>query len=383
MSYYSPQLLFIAIIVHQLLFIKNLFFFELRFIESDGSDQDARYALSKLLQTGTVAKYESEFLMLIKQVTGISESLLKLFYIYGLKPAQQCALLRSNPTTLSEAFSSARATEPRFAEDTLSKLLQRGTVAEYQNEFEMLIRQVTGKSESLLTTIYISRLKVALQIELLRARPTPLGEAFSLACIIEACLEAIVHEEKETAKKEQSIKETAYTITSLQSKVVSLKEKGSLDANKEIKKDHTLVHELEKQEEKLLMELQLKNNFREALETMSKDLEKMMLDLNPTLHDLQKVVVDQKKKHYKTKHALNIVDEEFKKVKFEATTKIRKLAKVYGAWLPPWLASRLVVYQPYVKNNWKEFMFIQGRIWDPEIKRISRHHLEDKVVVKE
>ncbi|GKC37537.1 hypothetical protein Tco_1049921 [Tanacetum coccineum] len=82
------------------------------------------------------------------------------------------------------------------------------------------------------------------------------------------------------------------------------------------------------------MELQLKNIFREALETTSKDLEKTMLDLNPTLHDLnptlhdlQKVVADQKKKHYKTKHSLNIVDEEFKKVKSEATTKIRKQAK--------------------------------------------------------
>ncbi|GKE91746.1 hypothetical protein Tco_1572841, partial [Tanacetum coccineum] len=205
----------------------------------DGSDQDARYALSKLLQRGTVVEYESEFLMLIKQVTGISESLLKSFYISGLKPALQCALLRSNPTTLSEAFSSARAKEAGFAKDALSKLLHRGTVTEYQNEFKMLISQVTGKSESLLTTIYISGLKVALQIKLLRARPTTLGEAFSLACIIEARFEAIAHEEKETAGKEQSIKETAYIITSLQTKVASLKEKGSLDANIEIKEDHT------------------------------------------------------------------------------------------------------------------------------------------------
>ncbi|GJV00560.1 hypothetical protein Tco_1329830 [Tanacetum coccineum] len=177
------------------------------------------------------------------RITEISESLLKSFYMSGLKPALQCALLRSNLTTLSEAFSSARATKARFAEDALSKLLQRGMVAEYQNEFEMLISQVTRKSESLLTTMYISGLKVALQIELLRARPTNLGEAFSLACIIEARFEAIAHEEKATA----SIKETADTITSLQSEVASLKAKGSLDANKEIREDHTLVHELEKQ----------------------------------------------------------------------------------------------------------------------------------------
>ncbi|GJW86009.1 hypothetical protein Tco_0159154 [Tanacetum coccineum] len=81
---------------------------------SDGSDQYARYTLSKLLQRGTVAEYESEFLMLIKRVTGISESLLKSFYISGLKPLLQCALLRLAPTTLGEAFSIARIMEARF-----------------------------------------------------------------------------------------------------------------------------------------------------------------------------------------------------------------------------------------------------------------------------
>ncbi|GKF03703.1 hypothetical protein Tco_0030626, partial [Tanacetum coccineum] len=93
----------------------------------------------------------------------------------------------------------------------------------------------------------------ALQIELLRARPTTLVEAFSLARIIEAHFEAITHEENATAEKEQSIKETTNTITSLQSDVASLKAKGSLDANEEIKKDHTMVHDLEKQVEKLPM----------------------------------------------------------------------------------------------------------------------------------
>nr|GEU82062.1 coiled-coil domain-containing protein 18-like [Tanacetum cinerariifolium] len=203
----------------------------------------------------------------IRRIGCQNKSLLKSFYTSGLKPALQCALLRSNPTTLSEAFSFAHATKARFAKDALSKLLQWETMTEYQNEFEILISQVTRKSESLLTTIYISGLIVALQIELLRARLTTLGEAFSLAYIIEAHFEAIVHDEKATAEKEQSIKETTDTITSLQSEVASLKAKGSLDSKKEIKNDHTLVHELEKQEEKLSMELQLKNNFREALES--------------------------------------------------------------------------------------------------------------------
>ncbi|GJT73543.1 hypothetical protein Tco_1032829 [Tanacetum coccineum] len=52
--------------------------------------------------------------MLIKRVTGISESLRKSFYISGLKTLLQCALLRLAPTTLGEAFSIARIMEARF-----------------------------------------------------------------------------------------------------------------------------------------------------------------------------------------------------------------------------------------------------------------------------
>ncbi|GJY55719.1 polypyrimidine tract-binding protein homolog 3 [Tanacetum coccineum] len=61
-----------------------------------------------------------------------------------------------------------------------------GTVAEYQNEFKILINRVTWISQSLLKLFYISELKLELQRELLRSRPTILGEAFSLARIAEA-----------------------------------------------------------------------------------------------------------------------------------------------------------------------------------------------------
>ncbi|GKD85323.1 hypothetical protein Tco_1356477 [Tanacetum coccineum] len=117
---------------------------------SSGSDRDTDDALSKLLQIGTVAEYESKFVILANRVTGISENLLKSFYISGLKPTLQCALLRSNPANLGESFSLAHATEARFMEDALSNLLQ---------------------------------------MELLRARPTTLAEAFFLARITEARFE--------------------------------------------------------------------------------------------------------------------------------------------------------------------------------------------------
>ncbi|GKA47211.1 hypothetical protein Tco_0740094 [Tanacetum coccineum] len=91
---------------------------------SGGSDRDAEDALSKLLQMGTVVEYESKFVILANRVTGISANLLKSFYISGLKPALQCALLMSNPKTLDEAFSLARATKARFMNLQLLELLR-------------------------------------------------------------------------------------------------------------------------------------------------------------------------------------------------------------------------------------------------------------------
>ncbi|GJV17984.1 hypothetical protein Tco_1363307 [Tanacetum coccineum] len=84
---------------------------------SAGSDRDAEYALSKLLQMGTVAEYQNEFEMLINRVTGISKSLLKSFYISGLKVALRIKLSRARPTTLGEAISLTRITEARFEDE--------------------------------------------------------------------------------------------------------------------------------------------------------------------------------------------------------------------------------------------------------------------------
>ena len=117
----------------------------------------------------------------------------------------------------------------RDAEYALSKLLQMGTVAEYESEFVVLANRVTWISESLLTSFYISGLKLTLQIELLRARPTTLVEAFSLAHIVETRFEAI--EEKEI---EDIIEKKSDTIPSLKSEFASPIIKGSLDVVEDI-----------------------------------------------------------------------------------------------------------------------------------------------------
>ncbi|GKC43096.1 hypothetical protein Tco_1060818 [Tanacetum coccineum] len=92
---------------------------------SDGSDQNAKYELSKLLQMGTMAEYESEFVVLANRVTGISESLLTSFYISGLKLALQIDLLRARPKTLGEAFALDRITEARFEDERATTVIAK------------------------------------------------------------------------------------------------------------------------------------------------------------------------------------------------------------------------------------------------------------------
>ncbi|GKF46047.1 retrotransposon-related protein [Tanacetum coccineum] len=76
--------------------------------------EDPQGALSKLLQTKTVADYQGEFEKLMNRVTNISEALLISFYISGLKLPLQRELLVSKLTTLGDAFALARVTEARL-----------------------------------------------------------------------------------------------------------------------------------------------------------------------------------------------------------------------------------------------------------------------------
>ncbi|GKC28065.1 retrotransposon-related protein [Tanacetum coccineum] len=158
--------------------------------------------------------------------------------------------------SVKNRFGPSKYEDPQGA---LSKLLQLGTIEDYQREFEKLMNRVTGIPDSLLISFYSFGLKLHLQRELLASKPLTFGYVFLLARMMgeetEARIEATMHKEKATTEKEETIKETVDSLTSLQSKVASLKAKGSLNANEEIKKDHTLVHELEKQVEKLPMEL--------------------------------------------------------------------------------------------------------------------------------
>ncbi|KAH9681933.1 hypothetical protein KPL71_027145 [Citrus sinensis] len=73
----------------------------------------------------------------------------------------------------------------------LSKLSQTSTVTDFQSAFEDLMNKVTGISEPLLVSFFITGLKPDIRRELLFARPTSLMEAFALAKAYEARSEEI------------------------------------------------------------------------------------------------------------------------------------------------------------------------------------------------
>ncbi|GKD50837.1 ty3-gypsy retrotransposon protein, partial [Tanacetum coccineum] len=72
------------------------------------------------------------------------------------------------------------------SQGALSKLLQLGTVEDYQREFEKLMNRVTYIPEYLLISFYVLGLKLHLQRALLVSRPVTLGDMFALARITEA-----------------------------------------------------------------------------------------------------------------------------------------------------------------------------------------------------
>ncbi|KAD4178587.1 hypothetical protein E3N88_27178 [Mikania micrantha] len=166
--------------------------------------------------------------------------------------------------------------------------------------------------------------------------------------------EIIASKEKAIADKEKTIKEKSDSITSLQNDVASLKVKGSSDAKEQVRKVHARSQELEKQVEKLQLELDLKASLREALETRSKELEKKVLEINSKIQDLQQIIEEQNAKLQKTERALKVAEEELERTRNEAAQKIKELTEVYSAWLPPWLATRLASSQSHLEAHWNK-----------------------------
>ncbi|GKE75584.1 hypothetical protein Tco_1537625 [Tanacetum coccineum] len=120
---------------------------------SNDNDPDAEYALSRLLQRGTVAEYQKEFEILVSRVTGKSESLPASIYTFGLKPALIRALLWSNPTTLGEAFALARVAEAQVQHLEEITFHKSNKVEETEARFEAIAEKEQNIKEKVDTTL--------------------------------------------------------------------------------------------------------------------------------------------------------------------------------------------------------------------------------------
>lgn len=81
--------------------------------------------ISKLVQSGTVAKFRAEFEELMTRITGVGEPMFLSFFVWGLKMEIRRELLISPPLNLAEAMAKAQLYEDRN-EDLVSRPKREG-----------------------------------------------------------------------------------------------------------------------------------------------------------------------------------------------------------------------------------------------------------------
>ncbi|VFQ92592.1 unnamed protein product [Cuscuta campestris] len=74
----------------------------------------------------------------------------------------------------------------------LAKLRQRGSVMDYQTEYERILQHVTGASEEVLISLFHAGLKPHLQQEIVLLKPQSLSDSFALARELEAKHTALI-----------------------------------------------------------------------------------------------------------------------------------------------------------------------------------------------
>ncbi|KAK6249376.1 hypothetical protein QUC31_020941 [Theobroma cacao] len=176
-------------------------------------------------------------------------------------------------------------------------------------------------------------------------------------------------------QKEKIIQEKSDSIASLNTEISSLQKKGTSDAKEQVGKAHARALELQKQVDTLKSELEAKLKDKDSLEARATDAENKLTELNLKLENLQKINNKQKSKIEKTERALKVAEEELMKAKFEATSKTNELMEVHGAWLPPWLAVKLIHCQAFVQTHWNE----RGK---PAMDMVIQKALEKKALAE-
>ncbi|CAA0814949.1 myosin heavy chain-related [Striga hermonthica] len=193
----------------------------------------------------------------------------------------------------------------------------------------------------------------------------------SLESHVEKKNQEIKDKDEVIAAKERIIKEKSDSIATLENEISSLQKKGKLDAAEQVGKAHSRASELEKEVEILRKDIDLKIKEKELLQARITEVETKGSELNSKFDRLQKIIDDQKTKIRKTERALQIAEEEMMRAKFEATSKIKELMEIRGAWLPAWLAFHLNNYQSLLEKNWK----VHGK---PALEMLMQKAVEKK-----
>ncbi|XP_022976071.1 uncharacterized protein LOC111476583 [Cucurbita maxima] len=156
------------------------------------------------------------------------------------------------------------------------------------------------------------------------------------------------------AQKEKIISAKLDSISLLESEIASLQKKGQLDAEEQVVKVYARAHELERQVDDLKRQLEMLSGEKKSWETLANEAEKKMQKAILRLENFQKIHEEQESRIRVTERALEVTKEEMRKAKFEATSKIKELTEVHGAWLPPWLASHYGYFESLIKTHWNE-----------------------------
>ncbi|GJS52366.1 hypothetical protein Tco_0625728 [Tanacetum coccineum] len=279
----------------------------------------------------------------------------------GIVPSKNQAALNNCLMKFKESvrncFGPSEYEDPNGA---LSKLLQLGTVKDYQREFEKLMNRATGIPDSLFISFYISGLKLHLQREFLVSRPTTLGDAFSLSLITEARLDDQAAPVAGTMTKtfgnnggDESESSGPVTPTS------------DSESSGEVKVLNWVHQSID-------VESAYDNDARDQV---SESEMKVLADGKQDEVKVVKVVVVAVEQNIDEPDVL-----EGNGVIGVGVNNEGVQYSVSALHVLILLLKRL--NDRYIKKKKMEAA-IQRRIWDPGIKIYFRHHLEDKVVVKE
>ncbi|XP_068637101.1 uncharacterized protein [Aristolochia californica] len=192
---------------------------------------------------------------------------------------------------------------------------------------------------------------------------------------IEEKIRELKNKDERISQMEKSFQEMKDYVAALEREVESLKEKGSVAAEEQVRRAHARAGELEKQVETLNKDIEVQSKTKGAWEARASEAEAKMQQLTAKLESLQKINNEQKNRIRKTERALQLVEEEIMKAKIEAASKKKELLEVHGAWLPPWLVAHLIKSQSFAAQHWNEY----GKpVADTAIQKASEKSVQAK-----